>query len=66
MGTVIAVMGVLIGATGYRRSSVLLHGRLDPLSFNESMGIGLVAGVVVFLLYTFRLWPYPDIWGRQD
>ena len=65
MGVMTAVIGFLIGLTGYTRSTVILQRRPEPFSWQESLGVGIVTGVAVFVLYTFRRWPHSDIWGRQ-
>ena len=36
-----------------------------PVSFQESLAIGVLIGVVVFLLHTFNKWPYFDPWRRK-
>jgi len=64
MGAITTAFGIAAGMTGWRRRSNLISDS-EPLSFGESLGIGIVVGVVVFLLYTFNKWPYfQDIWGR--
>lgn len=61
IGVVATAFAVLAGVTGART----FRRQVEPVSFSESFVVGIVAGVAVFLLYTFGRWPYPDIWGRH-
>jgi polyferredoxin len=61
-----ATFGALIAVSGYTRAAWLV-GRRRPLSLRSSLIFGIVSGVVAFLLYTFRLWPFTtDPWGPPD
>lgn len=65
MGAITAAMGIPIGMSGSTRGSRLTGAAPHPLSFEESLGIGIVCGLIVFLSYTFNTWPhFQDIWGR--
>jgi|SoiMethySBSTD1v2_1073268.scaffolds.fasta_scaffold2754189_2 hypothetical protein len=65
MGAITTALGIGIGMTGAGGRSGIIFGPREPRSFDESLGIGIVVGFIVFLLYTFNKWPYfQDIWGR--
>ena len=64
MGAMAVGMTVMIGMSGWRRYR-MFRGRGEQLSFQESLTIGVVVGVIVFLLHTFNKWPYFDPWARE-
>ena len=64
MGAMTVVMAVMIGMSGWRKYRMFM-GRREPLSFHESLAIGVLVGVIVFLLHTFNKWPYFDPWPRK-
>lgn len=64
MGAMTVVMAVMIGTSGWRKYR-MFTGRGESHSFQESLAIGVVVGVIVFLLHTFNRWPYFDPWPRE-
>ena len=67
MGGITTAMGIGYGMSGARTRGEFLLGepRREPYSFGDSLGLGVVVGLIVFVLYTFNTWPYfQDIWGR--
>jgi hypothetical protein len=53
MGALTVVMGVMIGMSGWRKYR-MFRKPAEPLSFQESLAIGVVTGVIVFPLHTFN------------